>query len=126
MTLPQMVEAGDREYLWTINTSGPIAEVIEHVSNATLPQCIKQVPELYEKKAQGGVMTQGGVRFVEVEVEPSEEDVRDFARAKRAILAELEDVKTPFAGVTAHYVENPSHLGGYTMRISVSAYDRQG
>jgi hypothetical protein len=118
------IDPAYREYLWNINHSGPLEDVIEHVQNAQPPRCQRSVPKVVAKKMAAGVMKQSRVEHRLVEVTPSKEDIADFERAKAAILAELADIRRPFAGVCARYDENPERLGGYVLTISISAYDR--
>lgn len=100
-----------RDYEWALDTSGKLADVIKHVREIKLEPYPKWV-----RHPQNGMM--------QVEIEPSEEDLADFERVRKALLEELSDIKSPFAGVCGRYVENRDALGGYTLSVSVSAYER--
>ena len=102
------------EFEWTIDASGKTEDVIATVQAATCAP--------YKKLTKKFVDT--SMVYVEVDVSPSDEDLVDFERARAALLAELADVKAPYAGVCARYQSNRQALGGYTMSISCSAYDR--
>lgn len=103
------------EYLWMIDTSGKLEDVIRYVKDFKLTSFKKLVRS----------SSDGAIVHVEIKVEPSEEDIADMERARTAILAELADVKMPFAGVCARYLSNARSLGaGYTMSIAIAAYSR--
>lgn len=99
-------------YEWAIDVSGELDDVVIAVEDA------QPLPNRRMVRIEGVLK--------EVEVLPSQEDIADFERARSAILRELHDINTPFAGVCARYVENPLDLGGYTLSVSVSAFEKIG
>lgn len=100
-----------REFEWELDTSGALADVVKYVEDVQLKPYNKWIRDPL-------------TGMVQVEIKPTDEDLTDFERVRTAILAELADIKTPFAGVCGRYVANREALGGYTMSINISAYAR--
>lgn len=113
------------EYEWSIDTSGTIEKVIAEVEELQPKPYKKLVGEVVAKKTNAaGDVVKSKLQYKEVEVTPTAENKADFERARASILAELADIKTPFAGVCARYQPNREPLGGYRLSIDVAAYER--
>jgi hypothetical protein len=102
-----------RDYLWALDHSGKTADVVAHVRAFSLLPYPKWI-----RHPQNGMM--------QVEITPTKDDLADLETVRKALLVALADIETPFAGVCGRYVKNREGLGGHTLSVSVSAYERVG
>jgi hypothetical protein len=106
---------------WMIDMSGAKADVIAHVSNWQPSRAELKMIAVIDH----GVEQDAADAMDRHELSQAcAESLDDIERARISALAELELVLTQYAGVCVRYLDNPRHLGGYTLSVCVSAYEQ--